>query len=303
MFNVISAAEEIVTWYDLTTILSTMVACSATFVAIIGGLIANKAISDRAEKEAIERQLSQIDLEIAAIDRNIESVSNWINEYNAKEFIQENIADLLDGKPLVAVYSHEDSNDIEYDEMLPYWDGMLDAVKQFRAHASSDRNNEGIPKVIVNNLTPFQREICSMYKHSITDNEISYFEKSTAIGISATTKMVEYYNARIKELEELIDKKENLVVREQVLQDRKDDICISHSVKKGIKIFMAVSLTNIILPVVFMLFNPTSNRAWYITETSISILAFSLGIIIMIMYICSLFPQKDEKEGVEQDNE
>ena len=289
MFNVISAAEEIVTWYDLTTILSTMIACSATFVAIIGGLIANKAISDRAEKEAIERQLSQIDLEISAIDRDIDSVSNWINEYNAKEFIQENIDELLDGKPLVEVYNHDDSNDIEYDEMLPFWDSVLDAVKQFRAHASTETNNEGIPKVIVNNLTPFQREICSMYKYSIADNEISYFEKSTAIGISATSKRVEYYNAKVKELEELINKKENLVVREQVLQDRKDDVCISHSVRNGIKIFITISVTNIILPVVFMLFNPTANKAWYITETAISIFAFSLGIIIMIMYICSLY--------------
>lgn len=308
MVNVVCVAEDIVIWCDLTTVLSTIIACSATFVAIIGGLIANKAITDRAEKESIERQLSQIDLEISAIDGNIESVSNWIIEYNAKEFIQKNIVELLDEKPLLEVYSSEDSNDIDYDELLPFWNDVLGAVKQFRANAWSEKNNEGIPKVIVNSLTPFQREICSMYKYSIADNEMSYYEKRTAIDISSSSKMIEYYNARINELEELIDKKENLVVREQILRDRKDKVCISHSVKKGINIFIIVSLMNIILPVVFMLFNPTSNIAWYITETAISIIAFSFGIIIMIVYICSLVPKKDaskstEVKEFEQENE
>ena len=51
MYNVISITVEKVTWYVLTTILTTMVACTSTFAAIISGLIANKAISDTFEKK------------------------------------------------------------------------------------------------------------------------------------------------------------------------------------------------------------------------------------------------------------
>lgn len=50
-----------------------------------------------------------------------------------------------------------------------------------------------------------------------------------------------------------------------------------------------------------MLFNPTSNKAWYWIEIIISIITFSVGIITMIKYIYSLFPKNEtnteESEG------
>ena len=102
-FNIIMYANKIITQYDLTGILSAMVGCSATFVAIIGGLIANKGLADRAEKESIDRQLSQIGIEIDIIDTRIDNVDSWLNTYNAKEFIHENIDELL---TIILMYYH-----------------------------------------------------------------------------------------------------------------------------------------------------------------------------------------------------
>lgn len=299
MFNIFMVAEGISPWFDLTNILTAMVGCTATFVAIIGGLIANKGISDRAEKESIERQLSQIDFDINATDDDIEKLSNWINEHNAKDFIRYNIDALLDGKPLENVYDHSENNFIEYDEMLPYWDGMLVAIKLFRDNCSSEKNKEGIPKIIVEELTPFEREICSMYRNSIADNEVAYYEKCSFLSVEGNKKIIEYYNSRVEEFDNLLDKKDNLVARKQVLQDRKDNICLGKATKNGVKIFSIVSLIDIIIPVIFMLFNPTSSKVWYIVETIISFVAFIIGIIVMIWYICSLFPKKGETEKVE----
>lgn len=308
MFNVFMVAEGISPWFDLTNILTAMVGCTATFVAIIGGLIANKAISDRAEKESIERQLSQVDFEINIVERNIESVSIWINEHDAEDFIQEHIYELMDGKPLSDVYKSEDGNVIDYNDMLPYWNSALEARELFYDSRHSEKNNEGIPKSIVDKLTPFQREFCSTYKDSITDNEVSRFESDPILSSETYNRIIENYKAKEKELEDLLDREESLFGRKNELQDRIDDIYSSHDIKSGIKIFVGTSLINIILPVIFMLFNPTSSKVWYIIETVISFIAFGGGIIVMVVYICSLFPKKDEnksmeKEGVEQNNE
>lgn len=86
-----------------------------------------------------------------------------------------------------------------------------------------------------------------------------------------------------------------------MLKERQNAISISKDIKGGMKIFTIVSITNIILPIIFMLFNPTSNKAWYWIEIIISIITFSVGIITMIKYIYSLFPKNEtnteESEG------
>ena len=282
--------------YDLTSVLSAMTACTATFVAIIGGLIASKAISDRAEKESVDRQLSQLDMDIEALDRNIDYLSDWLNESNANDFINEHINELIDGKPLNIVYDSSDENEIEYEDMLVYWNEAIAAIELFRANTSSERNKQGIPKTILDNLNSFQKNFCSKYKNSIEDNVAEFYEKFGNLTLSYT-ESIQYYNEKMDELTESIDKKEKLIIREQVLTERKKELCVGHDVKNGVCIFVSVSVINIILPVILMLFNPTHSKCWFITETAFSVITFSSGVIAMIIYICSLFPKKEKIEN------
>lgn len=298
--------ENIATLYDLTSVLSAMTACTATFVAIIGGLIASKAISDRAEKESVDRQLYQLDMEIETLDRNIEYLSNWLNESNAKDFIREHINELLDNKPLSDIYDSSDENEIEYEDMLVYWNDAIAAINLYRANLSSERNNQGIPKTILGKLNSFQKDFCSRYKNSIEDYEVSFYEKCGNLTVSSNE--INFYNERMDEWTELINKKGNLVIREQVLFERKEQLCAGHDVKNGVYIFITVSVLNIIIPIFLMLFNPMQSKGCFIAETVFSFITFSLGIIAMIIYICSLFPKKEkdeisESKGVKHENE
>lgn len=296
VFNVISE------WYDLSGILSVMIGCTATFVAIIGGLIANKAISDNAEKESIDKKLEQIDAEIIINNKNIDELNEWLNKYNAKDFIQSNLESLLNGEQLSEVYDSDDSNDIDFDEMLPYWNKALEAVEIFREASAAEKNNDGIPKTIIGKLDEFQYKICSRYKNSIENACINPFENASVA--TASFRRVDYYNDTMDEMNEIVKRNEILIAKEQLLQDRQDKINLSRDIKGGMSIFAVVSIINIILPIIFMLFNPTSNKVWYYIETAISLITFSVGIITMIKYIYSLFPKKKpDIEETEPKNE
>lgn len=295
-FNVISE------WYDLSGILSVMIGCTATFVAIIGGLIANKAISDNAEKESIDKKLEQIDAEITINNKNIDELNEWLNEYNAKDFIQSNLEALLNGEQLYEIYDSDDSNDIDFDKMLPYWNKALEAVELFREASAVEKNNDGIPKTIIGKLDEFQYKICYRYKNSIENNRINPFEHAPVV--TTSVRRVDYYNDTMDEMNEIIKRNEILIAKEQLLQDRQDKINLSRDIKGGMSIFAVVSIINIILPIIFMLFNPTSNKVWYYIETAISLITFSVGIITMIKYIYSLFPKKkSDIEETEPKNE
>ena len=50
--------------YDLTTVLTTIAACSASIVAILGGFIASKLITINAERDEVNTRIAELDEEI-----------------------------------------------------------------------------------------------------------------------------------------------------------------------------------------------------------------------------------------------
>lgn len=294
MFTVISAAEKIVTWYDLTPILTTMIACTSTFVAIIGGLIANKAISDTAEKESIDRQWQQISAEQKVNEKELTNLYEWIDEYNAKDFIRHHLEELVFERPLSDVYDTDDSNDISFDTLLPYWDKSLIAVKKFKnaATTSPERNNDYVPKTLIDELDSFQYSICSEHHSCIENGRVSLADELSSV--NAQKYRVQYYNETSDKVDEIERQNEILNAKKKLLQERLETVSVGQGIKSGMKIFSIVSIFNIILPIFFMLTNPTSNITWYHTEIAISFVSFIMGIGIMVHYIFSLFPKKND---------
>lgn len=47
--------------YDLKTVLTTIAACSASIVAILGGFIASKLIAINAERDEVNTRISELD--------------------------------------------------------------------------------------------------------------------------------------------------------------------------------------------------------------------------------------------------
>lgn len=300
MKDMFSVSLEIATCYDLTTILTTMITCTATFAAIIGGLIANKAITVSSEKEAIDRQLQQINAELKIKETELVGLYEWIDSYNAREFIHDHLEELLAKTPLENVYDHDNENDIEYEELLPYWEKAIIAFEKFYKEVDSERNNDDIPKVIINELDAFQYRLCSLYHNSFNDGRVSLFDKMILPDVYKQRR--QYYNENADKIVELKRECEILSTKKAILQERYEVVSISKDIKNGMKIFSAVAFFNIILPMFFLLYNPTSNKYWYYIETAISFTAFIGGIGIMVHYIFSLFPnnsEKDDKKGAE----
>ena len=90
--------------YDLTSILTTIAACSASIVAIIGGFIASKLIAINAERDEVDTRISELDEEIAfyTIERN--TLQGVLDEDDALEFIEDNIESIIKRRTLDETY-------------------------------------------------------------------------------------------------------------------------------------------------------------------------------------------------------
>lgn len=87
--------------YDLTSILTTIAACSASFVAILGGFIASRLISLNAERDEIQTRLSEINEEIVFYEKERNTSQSAIDEDDALDFIIDNIVGIIEKNPMM----------------------------------------------------------------------------------------------------------------------------------------------------------------------------------------------------------
>ena len=106
--------------YDLTTLLSTIAATSASFVAILGGFIASKLISISSDRNGVIKRLQDIDEEISYRNAVLNNAREQNNQEDALYFILDNIEALIDDNELERVYDEEKPN-IELYDLAPFW--------------------------------------------------------------------------------------------------------------------------------------------------------------------------------------
>lgn len=287
--------------YDFTTQLSTIASCSGTFIAIIGGLVANKVIALSTEKKSAQNRIKQIDDEYKKCEKRIKELSEWLDDYDAEEYVGENLDSLLELKELSEVYIDTPDNSMGYDDLLPYWNKSLTAVKLLKDSVQDvsvwgNLDTNGVPKVIIDKLDKFQYSICSQFHIANEYGELKVYRPTFAVTTSAM--LVERYNQNASDLEKYTDRMAVLLT-EQMLLTPKAEMLVDTSTKKGMLIFGITALLNVILPVIFMLFNPTNSLCWYNTERIISVILFIIGMITMCSYIYSLFPKKEKEQECE----
>ena len=282
--------------YDLSSALTTIASCSATFVAIIGGLIANKAISDSSEKESIQNQLKQINAEIASTQTQIDELGSWLDEDKAEDFIDDHLNDLLQLKPLADIYDRSKPNILEFDVLKSYWDRAINAVIEYKKVDDQEpRNSDNIPCDLAQKLDGFQYRICNIYQDEIENGYSNPLLHSIMLDNEWSVYRAEQRSKTVGELDEIIQAKETLNWKKEFLQQRYNGISLNKDIKKGVWTFAIISAVNIILPTIFMWFNPTASLKWYLIESAITYILFIAGVIIMIQYIYSLFPKKEDK--------
>lgn len=117
--------------YDLTTVLTTIAAASASIVAILGGFIASKLIAISSERSAALERLKQINEELAFHVSERDKFQAENDENDALDFIRDVIDGLYIGKTLESVYSSVDHPRISIESLKPHWDKALTLRAQF----------------------------------------------------------------------------------------------------------------------------------------------------------------------------
>ena len=110
------------------TLFSTIASASASFVAIIGGLIASKLITINGEREAVNTQIHDLDEIIAMKTKEEEAIQQQLDEDDALEYITDHIADIEEKTPLSDVYETDEPQRLEFDVLNDYWKMAIDFI-------------------------------------------------------------------------------------------------------------------------------------------------------------------------------
>lgn len=117
--------------YDLTAVLTTIAAASASIVAILGGFIASKLIAISSERSAALDRLKQINEELEFHVSERDKIQAENDEDDALDFIRDAIDDLYAGNSLENVYSNVDHPRLSIERLKPYWDRAATLKEQF----------------------------------------------------------------------------------------------------------------------------------------------------------------------------
>ena len=118
--------------YDLTSLLTTISSASASFIAILGGLVASKLLTISSERDAVLTNISEIDKKISAKESQKNTLQKENNDSDALDFVESNIAGLLHQIPFERVYENSTNKTLSIDTLLPYWEKSISINAQLQ---------------------------------------------------------------------------------------------------------------------------------------------------------------------------
>lgn len=272
------------------TYLATIASCSATFIAIIGGMIANKAISDAAEKEVIENQINNIDVEIKQLEQELQNVKKTIAESKAKEFILKNMNDLLHGKDIEKVLCDKVEEYDEYKKQFTsYWEKALGIVKGDKKENYDDFEywvsvNSNYQK-LNNSYTQAGSDIMRI---SLLKNNLMVSDQQMHFSRETKKDMIQCsYNNALQRKKQLQEQEEKIMKR-------------GKSIWMGIIIFIMATIIDVVFPIMY-LYDIDWTSCDLIENLLIAKIPFvnvtiaNIVLLAMTLYICMLFPRKRKR--------
>lgn len=244
-------------------------------------------------------RITETDELIALKMDDAKELRDALAEDDAIEFIEEHMEDLAEGKTLTVVYETNKTQQLEFDDLLPYWDRALELYDLFAAAYTDEciTNDDGIPVELAVQIkdNSFDYAFCGM---------LADYEDGTKWAIQHSLDSVSnsdhsWYNKTNKELEGILREIGVLTLqREQLLRQQKSLAKPAH-MKAGLWIFGAITLLDILLPLVFMRLIPANPCIEEWAET-ISVIFMASGLIATFIYLFYLLGWKHK--GVEAQN-
>lgn len=298
--------------YDLTTVLTTIAAASASIVAILGGFIASKLIAISSERSAAWDRLRQINEELEFHIAERDKIQAKNDESDALDFIQTAIDDLWAGNSLENVYSNVDHPDISIECLKPYWDRavILKELFQEQVKKQGQLNGDYIPTSLIFTVREdnfgyeILRALGKKLKKRIRAAERAREKASNPFGL-VTPDIGDYefdtssvsgggyaYHKNCEAIQEESAAIALLELQEKQCTEQIQALKKPRGMKSGLVIFALFTVFCIIVPLAFSPFSVNSYLAFIITKIVFLIL-FSVGLLAIFSYLTYLLKWDD----------
>ncbi len=294
--------------YDLTSFLTTISAGSASFVAILGGLIAQKVIDINNERTAVEEEIKELQERKILLEDEIANREDWMEEDNAISFIGRHPKELLQGEDFSKAADLEDMSGYEDLESLDaYWKKAQKVLAQYAEEVDKPYYNlvKAVQKVITDAdiSEAFITSICEIIK----DHFRAYYHNdgltttSQFIVTPAALSKINGYGVSEATYQQWANEKSKIEVELNAVElqikqfeDRKRRLNVPKEMKKGFWIFGLFIACCVLLPLVLTPF-VTENYLGFMVVKIIGLLVFGVG----LFSVLNLYHETAAKDEIE----
>lgn len=285
--------------YDLTTILTTIAACSASIVAILGGFIASKLIAINAERDEVNTRISELDEEIEFFTEERDMLQEQLNEDDALDFISENIAYIVNRCSLDDAYKEEERPRLEKEVLQPYWDRAEKTHSQYRAIVKKtidnyEENDDGVPVEAAKVFTQdFEYAVCKKICEHIEDKSSPF--AALRRGLDVTIPAGRWYADTQEKVISADNKITYLTLQQKQQYTRLKALKKPKGMKLGLALFALFSAANIVYPLSLSPY-VTENYKCYLQTKLLTVSLFAVGLSLMMMYLVYLLHWSKRKK-------
>ena len=301
--------------YDLTSLLTTISSASASFIAILGGLVASKLLTISSERDAVLAKISELDKEISAKESQKDTLQKENNDSDALDFIELNITGLLHQISLERVYENSTDKTLSIDTLLPYWEkgtsintqiqhslipgiSGSEVYKSLKTEAKreylQDSFEKSVSLIIINYLEDdYNRNHLSPFSDTVSVSQNMF--RSSFID----RQHYEYNSRTISELTVTLD---SLYFQKAQYEKDKESLKAPAGVSDGLNIFGRFSLACIVLPLILLPFE-TTNIYLFLLIKIFFIGCFSWGLLSTFLYMKKILSWSESEKDNENNKE
>ena len=297
--ELVVTAEQVI--YDLTPLLTTIAAASASIVAILGGFIAGKLISISGEREAVLSKITESEQRMCNLDSEIATLTEEAQESAAIDFVSSNIGCLIRGKELEDVYRRDIQQALSEEELLPYWNRAAALFSELREvvlekHGEVSLNENKLPVQFAKKYSGdnFAYEVSSIAMRHIIKNSRKDRNPFSFPDIDLDVKSLNaqsVFDARRRE--QLHSELEWLGFQRKNLLDEKERLSKPKGMRLGLFIFAAVTILCVILPLMMVPLT-FSDYFLFLRYKVGALIIFTFGLAVVFIYLVYLLKWKDE---------
>lgn len=287
--------------YDLTSILTTIAACSASIVAILGGFIASKLIAINAERNEVDTRISELDEEIGFFTKERDMLQEQLDEDDALDFICDNIEYIINRSSLDDVYKEEERPRLEKEVLRPYWNRAEKTHSQYCAIVKKsigignyEENDDGVP---VEAAKVFTHD----FEYAVCKKICEHIEKQGSLpaallrGLDAPIITGKWYADTQEKVTSADNKISYLMMQRKQQETRFKALKKPKGMKLGLALFAVFSAINIVYPLSLSPYVTESYQCYSQTKI-VAVSAFAVGLALIMIYLVYLLHWGNKKK-------